>query len=572
MKEEVGMKRKSARALAGALVMSTVMLAAGAALAQEDVYENISGLNWSTAAPGLAGARFPLQGGGDSLTGFAYSNATYNPNGIGQYLFGQYYDVRPYTENGANDAQVVNIAIVNTNSNNTSLPPCTVDDVLQGRDGENCYFDQGQDNITPKGGILAKIRFRESKFSSEVLDFNIALSCGEVWTARVQLGANGRPELFSEYPIVTSVGSDSKLGIVLRTKPAFKDTPVGFSIPSNRTSRVSNLDTQRGYLEVIGVADLPCEPVDKDGNSVPIDLVNGNVWKTNSAFNATNALAGEAFITRAASGVSFAYPFEAITRYRALYDIPNRAPSTRGIGLSPQITNAIFSNDFPTLKNCLLFDINSNPAGGDDNCTRQFNLALAKGRLVSQYDISPVTAGKANFIVTLPTKYANCNFGGGKTFPTTPFSCDALNGEPITCTLYDRLENLADEGFVSPTESDSCSLPRELTILGLETDENPPRVVSYNYDFSLGVPDNFLTPAGWLALELDNDAAGEVIHREIFANDSTFDVLGGRVRGYRGLPALGLRLQQYENGALAGTYGALVKMQGDDPVLFIGQS
>ena len=549
MKEEVRMKRSGARGALAGWVAAFVVISfpmSGMAQVSEDIYENVGGLAGST---GIGGATFPP----GVVVGPGTSNATYNPNGIGQYLVGSYYDVRPV--NG--DASVVNIAILNTNTNNPNLPPCTQTDVLTGKDGENCYYPQNSQSGLPRGGILAKVRFRESRFSSEILDFNIALSCGEVWTGRLELPpGGGQPRLFSDSLIVVDANSSE-----LTTAPAFNGDGGQFGqcrFAPNAPASLTPADAQRGYIEVIGIADLPCEPVDQDGKPTSIDPVNGNTWQVPSpATMATNALAAEAIIVRAASGVSFGYPFDAISRFRPVFGTPTIA------------IDGIFGNDTPRIDDCLVQDIDGNPVADPDACTRQFNLAYHKSRLVGQYDISPTTAGKTNFVVTLPTKYMNCVGNPGqaptsKAYPQSPFTC-GLGGEKVTCTLYDRLENLAQEGFTSPSTTEECFLPRELTILGLPSSENA--------DAILTPAPNFKTPAGWLAIQLDRATDGTLLHGEVFPGlVPTYDILGGRVAGYDGLPALGLRLQQYENGNVGGTYGAIIKMQSDDPVIFAGQS
>ena len=567
MKEEVGMKRRGALgALAGWVVVGMLVCSGTSAFGQaEDIYENTSGLTWNGIV-GTGGANFPLLAGGFAQAGISNANATLNPNGIGQYLFGQYYDVRDVD----GDAQVTNIAIVNTNSNNGNLPTCTQTDVLQGRDGENCFFDQSTDVDLPKGGILAKVRFRESRYSTEVLDFNIALSCGEVWTARVSLGADGFPRLTSDHLVVTSATGNFGVGGTLRTRPAFNPaeggTPAQFRFGGQAPGSLVAADAQRGYIEVIGISDLPCEPVDEDGNPTEIDLENGNTWSIYpSTWMATNALAAEAILVRAARGNAYGYAFTAISRYRPVIFTLQGAPAkgTPSIALS-----AIFGNETPNIDNCFGFDLNGVPFTGPPACVRQFNLALHKGRLVGQYDISPATAGTTNFILTQPTKYRNCNVSASgalsKAYAQTPFACVANPGEEVTCTLYDRLENLAEGGFTSPSETERCFLPRELTIFGLPG--------SINADDILSLADTFETPAGWLAIELDDDVQGQVLHREIFPNAITHDILGGRVQGYRGLPIIGMKLQEYTNGAVGGAYGLLIPMQADDPILMPGQS
>lgn len=572
------MKRRGAWVALAGVVLAACVAFSSTASAQEDVYENIGGLQWSGTA-GVGGARFPAIGGGNVLAGFGMANATLNPNGIGQYLVGPYYDVRPVD----GDAQVVNINIVNTNSNNDGLPTCTFADVVQGRDGENCYFDQNPNTFLPKGGILAKVRFRESKYSLEVLDFNIALSCGEVWAGRLELTNGTQARLVSDYPVVTSQTGTFNAGGTVKTSFPFKEsaTPPVLRISNAVTApaaiKPNAEDILRGYIEVIGIADLPCEPQDGE-----VTLDEGDTWTVlPSAFMATNALAAEATLVRPAAGVADGYDFEAISRYRPVIGgVPNGAggPLFYFAGTPPIALNNIFADNTPTFEQCEVNNINSTPSSGP-NCTRQFNLAYSKSRLVGQYDISATTAGQTELVVSFPTKYGNCLFNiqtgayvKNPLLPLNPFSCADGNpaaddpGELVTCTVYDRLENLAEEGFTSPNDTAQCYLPREVNVLGVGTTSK--RVT----DFNLAPPANAETPSGWVAIQLDNAANGAFLHREFFPTTTTQDILGGRVRGYRGLPAVGLVLQSYENGNVGGSYGTIKKTQADDPVLTEGQS
>jgi hypothetical protein len=185
--------------------------------------------------------------------------------------------------------------------------------------------------------------------------FNIALSCGEVWTGRVVRGANGLPLLQSESPIVTSFSGNFGAGGTVKTTLAFAGTSTkgGFSIAGNAPNNVTPDDTTRGYAEVIGIADLPCEPVDKDGNPVKVDTVNGNTWNVYpGTFMATNALAAEAILVRSASGVSFGYPFDAISRFRPVFfGVANGAGGAAGYFQAPTTIGLgqIFGNDTPII-------------------------------------------------------------------------------------------------------------------------------------------------------------------------------------------------------------------------------
>lgn len=585
MKEEVGMKQRHWRVWHVVAAAGLLALMVADARAQEDVYENATGLNWSNVGGSVGGQNVPLLTGATQFTGFAMANADLNPNGVGQYLYGAYYDVREID----GESQVVNFGIVNTNTKDNRLPTCTATDLVQGRDGETCF--------NPNGGILAKVRFRDSKFSQEVLDFNIALSCGEVWTGAVKLGAGGVPEIVSKDPVVvdTFSGNNTWGQAVLTTSDEFV-TPLPFPGPLKAQELVdagflTTADYQRGYMEVIGIAALPCAPV--GGGQT---LRTGNNWQTLNQM-ASEALAGEVAIVRVKAGESFIYTMDAITRFRAPI-LPSGSPSASsvtwptyttanspaGVSLAnntpaTDVPSGIFAEDTPNLTRCQTFPVDGSLfLGTATDCTRQFNLILAKGRILGQYDVNPATSGGTAAVITQPTKWANCQFSvsdgklvGSKTYPGSSFSCSP-DGETIGCGIYDRLEHFATTGFVSPSRSD-CRLPREVSIWTVDN-SYPLADTNLNFDTSK-IPNRDVSQGGWLYFQLDvasNDPSQTPIRNEIFPTANRQAILGGRVSGYRGLPTLGLILQEYANEGAGGVYGGIVKAQGDDPVLQEGQS
>ena len=231
MKEEVGMKRRGPTwALVALAATGIVALSATSSVAAENLWENQYGLTGGTIASAGA-AQVTL----DPLDAGPYVN----PLGVGQVLYGTYYDVREFD----GDAQFANIQILNTNTNNTNLGPCQPADYVSGNDGSSCY--------NPDGGILAKIRFRDAKNSVELLDFNIALSCGEVWAGQILLNeVSGLPQIRSEYPIVTSVTAST-----VNTQNIIQGGK-DFTQPGG----VAVADMLRGYFEIFAMEALPCEP------------------------------------------------------------------------------------------------------------------------------------------------------------------------------------------------------------------------------------------------------------------------------------------------------------------------
>ncbi len=499
------------------------VLLAGPSDAQENLYENAYGLTVGAPAP-------------------VNANAGINPNGSGQVLYGAYYDVRPFD----GDAQHVNIQIRNGNTNESDLPPCTPLDFEQGNDGSTCY--------NPLGGVLAKIRFRDFRRSKELLDFNIALSCGEVWAGRVAV-KDGRPAIFSVFPVVTLVTEDE-----IETDDVVGNGQV-FSILNAPLE-----DIGRGYFEVIGMESLPCEPAEGQV------FLTGNTWERLDCearsidCTPTNALSAEVFVVRPAAGVSHEYNTTAISRF--VYG--PFADNAGGGSITPIDPTG---TDDPTVADCVNIGTSSQSVFNSAQCLSQVNLGLARSRLLAQYDIESVTAGTTDLVVTLPTKGLVCgNDVEGPAAP--PFQCQTrvgltVAGEEIGCRVWDRLEHdvQPDQPIFSPATDEDCLLPFELTILGIAqtADAVTPRADAALLTGSLPAPES-----GWVELDLASNSDGTVSHGEVVEDGlggAELNVQGVGVYGYEGLPAVALVLQEFQNGNVGGTYGDTVAALGESRTL-----
>ena len=156
--------------------------------------------------------------GGLGFTGAAFAAAgdvSVNPNGDGHILLVPYYTVQ--------DGNVTAFNIVNTDT---------------------------------KNGKAVKVRFRGASNSDDVLDFQVFLSPGDVWTAAVTADANGLAQL------VTADNSCTLPKIELNTPvPFIKDrlTKAGW------TDADKNAQTREGYIEILNMADIdPAKAYDKD--------------------------------------------------------------------------------------------------------------------------------------------------------------------------------------------------------------------------------------------------------------------------------------------------------------------
>ena len=102
-------------------------------------------------------------------------------------------------------------------------------------------------NTDTKNGKAVKVRFRGASNSDDVLDFQVFLSPGDVWSAAVTADANGLAQL------VTADNSCTVPKIELNTPvPFIKDrlTKAGW------TDADKNAQTREGYIEILNMADI----------------------------------------------------------------------------------------------------------------------------------------------------------------------------------------------------------------------------------------------------------------------------------------------------------------------------
>ena len=535
MKEEVGMKRRGPRTLAvGVAVAGLVTALAAPALAAPsvfpgavnegiaDIYTNDYGVQGAVGTTG-EGLIPP-----DRLAG-----PDVNPGGIGQLLFGGFYDVRAIAgPTGTVEAQQTNIQLLN-------VAPATA----------------------TNEGILARIRFRESKTSQEVLDFNIVLSCAQVWVASVTRiddptdpSIDGFPQIKSPDPVVTNdPGVDAAAPITYAPVLATAGQP--FVKPA---AGLTVGDIQRGYFEVFAEERLPCSPTTGDERTGTYSRTVNNPAAVPPLFRAPpNTLAGSVFIVRPLAGVSYEYNATAITRFVDSQDPTGiAAPITTG---QPDVTAS-----------CRLAQV---PGASPQQCLDAVDFVLSKSRLAAQWDELKLIAGQTYVVVTQPTKHHHCalnatgdNFSGSPAsgFIASPFSC-APTGEEIGCTIYDRLENFSSQrNIFSPATILKCVLPREVTIIGfVETSA----VVDPRADFSITYgelpdgPDGTEDEHGWLNIDLYNGqhARGNgVPAANVPLNPDVAQLLGTGYGQYQGLPVISYVIQEYFNGNVGGVFGAAV--------------
>lgn len=121
------------------------------------------------------------------------------------------------------------------------------------------YFNAQNGNMTvlhvvntdTVNGKAVKVRFRGAANSDDVMDFQVFMSPGDVWTAAVTAGADG---------IAQIVTADNTC-----TVPALgKNTPQSFStgrLDPNKSDTDKANGTREGYVEIFNMADIPSDKI-----------------------------------------------------------------------------------------------------------------------------------------------------------------------------------------------------------------------------------------------------------------------------------------------------------------------
>lgn len=131
-------------------------------------------------------------------------------------------------------------------------------------------------NTDQTNGKAVKVRFRGASNSDDIFDFQVYLSPGDVWTANVSQGSDGRSVL------TTSDKSCTRPKVVTGTS-----FPTG-RLPSSYTDAQKANETREGYIEILNMADIP------KGQTNDQYFVAGNAGAigTNPLFTATKHVSG----------------------------------------------------------------------------------------------------------------------------------------------------------------------------------------------------------------------------------------------------------------------------------------
>jgi len=118
------------------------------------------------------------------------------------------------------------------------------------------YFNAQNGNMTvlhvtntdQTNGKVAKVRFRSASNSDDLLDFQVFLSPGDVWTAAITADANGLAQ------IVTADNTCTVPALASGVAQPFNNSSA--RLPSYLTADQRNALTREGYVEIFNVADI----------------------------------------------------------------------------------------------------------------------------------------------------------------------------------------------------------------------------------------------------------------------------------------------------------------------------
>lgn len=438
-------------------------------------------------------------------------------------------------------------------------------------------------NTDVNNGKAVKVRFRGASNSDDVLDFQVFMSPGDVWTAAVAQGADGRARL---------VTADTSC--TLPQIPA-----AGVSFVTDRLSKKGWTDadkaeqTREGYVEILNMSDV--QPGSKLFTAIKHVNGAGTAPCTPAVLNATLNL------TPSAAGANLnldgalvagkddlAKPTGGLT---GQWYIQNVAQTTTYSGVAAAITadNAVTKNVFSPQKNgaaalltadplmvsqvlpAMHYDVPDLSTPYETTATTaaaqaaDLTKALARTSVLNQYATDAGIFAKTDWVFSMPTRRytiaANYAADVGQTVATSTVAVPAtalataayrvINGDvPAASSLFTAAGNTSvnNKGQICVTAASSTFFDRE------------ERFAQDGAVFSPGTATKteLCGEVSVLAFSADASALGATVARQNVAAPYT-NGWGNVTFGANGVPVLGSAFVKLQNASAApgvsGTYG-----------------
>ena len=359
-------------------------------------------------------------------------------------------------------------------------------------------------NTDTTNGKALKVRFRGASNSDDVLDFQVFMSPGDVWTAAVVKGANDVASL------VTADGTC--------TLPAIaKNTPVSFvqdRLPADMPAADKANNTREGYVEIFNMADIDSSKqavYGGVGNTIPVNAplytaikhVNGVAPCSDSVLQGTLAtgagtpgllpptdgLMGSWYIINVPQTTTFSGAANAIIATGATRNVfsPQSTGAATLPSADPLFKSAILTAqnyDVPDLSTPYLAATTLDQAGADAQAAA-LTAALAQTSVINQFSTDTSVTAKTDWVFSMPTRRYNVaanyavkstdaayrvyNAAVGSYFTagnTTVNAAGQICLSSINQTFFDREETFATSGAVfSPGNVTRLPLCGEVSVL-----------------------------------------------------------------------------------------------------------
>ncbi len=380
-------------------------------------------------------------------------------------------------------------------------------------------------------GKATKVRFRGASNSDDVLDFQVFLSPGDVWTAAVSAGADGVAQL------VTADGTCTLPQIAKGQQIPF----VLDRLPTSMTADAQAAQTREGYVEIFNMADIDNastygSPAGQSALYKAIKHVNGVAPCTDAALNATltiedvanapaqgllnptGGLTGSWYIINVPETTTFAGAMTAIVSDAAsnnivfspqkngsgvlasadplfnanvlakqFYDVPDLSTPYSGAAIDVAAAAAQASSLTQALSATTISNQYANDASITAKTdwvfsmpTRRYSIAANYSNPISQ-EAATVTGTTVAAVggATKPYRYINVDVNNGAAvnfFTATNTSVNAAGQICVTAsgqTFYDREETSKTSGAVfSPGQISKTQLCGEVSVLSFADSAN----------------------------------------------------------------------------------------------------
>jgi hypothetical protein len=341
-------------------------------------------------------------------------------------------------------------------------------------------------NTDTQNGKAVKVRFRGAANSDDILDFQVFMSPGDVWTAAVTAGADGLAQITT---------ADNTCTLPTLTPGVAQPFITGRLNPALTGDALAN-QTREGYVEIFNMADIPKPATLKDSLYEAIKHVNGKGPCTAAVLNntltnftgetaakaagfaaPTGSLMGDWYIINVAQTTTFSGAATAIVATNAGKSAPSNfvhfpqldaAAVAAGNTADPLLVSGAVTAAFYDLPDLSTPFVTAPGATAASAQASLLTNALAVKSVTNQYANDPSISAKTDWVFSMPTRrysvamdYSKINatpkaegrvytaltsdwFTANNTTVSGQLICVTSNGQ----TFWDREENTKTSGAV----------------------------------------------------------------------------------------------------------------------------